>query len=180
MIYLQMFWSFFQIGLFSFGGGYAAVPLIQEQIVKQRQWMELEQFVDFVTISEMTPGPIALNCATFVGQQMGGSPGALVCTLGCIAPSLILGLFLSFLYMKYRKLTVMKNILAGLRPVTVAMIAAAGLSIFLLAVYPGQFRGIELALCILDLILLKKFRLSPVLIIFGTGIAGTLLYVLVG
>ena len=81
MIYLQLFWAFFQVGLFSFGGGYAAVPLIQSRIVEANGWMEMEQFADLITIAEMTPGPIAVNCATFVVHQMAGLPGAVVCTL---------------------------------------------------------------------------------------------------
>ena len=97
MIYLRLFWAFFQIGLFSFGGGYAAVPLIQSQIVETNQWMEMSQFADLITIAEMTPGPIAVNSATFVGQQMAGLPGAVICTLGCILPSFIIVLILSCL-----------------------------------------------------------------------------------
>ena len=86
MIYLQLFLAFAQIGLFSFGGGYAAVPLIQSQIVEIHHWMEMDQFADLITIAEMTPGPIAINCATFVGQQVAGVPGAILCTLGYVAP----------------------------------------------------------------------------------------------
>ena len=76
MIHLELFWSFFQIGLFSIGGGYAAMPLIQHQVVELHPWLTLEQFSDIITISQMTPGPIAINSATFVGLQLGGLPGA--------------------------------------------------------------------------------------------------------
>lgn len=78
MIYLQLFWAFVQIGLFSIGGGYAALPLIQSQVVEQFGWLSLSEFTDILTIAEMTPGPIALNAATFVGIRMGGIPGALL------------------------------------------------------------------------------------------------------
>lgn len=176
MIYLQMFWSFFQIALFSFGGGYAAVPLLQSQIVGQNHWMEMEELVDFITISEMTPGPIVINCATFVGQRLAGPLGAVVCTLGSVAPSVCIVLLLSWFYMKYRKLTVMKNILTGLRPAIVAMIASAAVSILVLAVNPGDIRIVELILFVLGLILLRRFRLSPVIIIFGSGVLGVLAY----
>ena len=87
MIWLQLFFSFLQIGLFSFGGGYAAMPLIQEQIVNIHGWLDMDQFTDLITISQMTPGPIAINSATFVGIRIGGIPGALVATLGCFLPS---------------------------------------------------------------------------------------------
>ena len=96
MLYLQLFWSFFQIGLFSIGGGYAAMPLIQNQVVDLHHWLTLSEFTDLITISQMTPGPIAINSATFVGIRIGGVGGALVSTLGCILPYYRddLGLFL--------------------------------------------------------------------------------------
>ena len=100
MIWLQLFFSFLQIGLFSFGGGYAAVPLIQEQIVNIHGWLDMDQFTDLITISQMTPGPIAINSATFVGIRIGGIPGALVATLGCILPSCIIVTLLAKLYLK--------------------------------------------------------------------------------
>ena len=97
MIYLELFLSFLQIGLFSFGGGYAAMPLIQEQVVNGHHWLSMTEFTDLITISQMTPGPIAVNSATFVGIRIAGIPGALAATLGCILPScLIVTLIASF------------------------------------------------------------------------------------
>jgi len=87
MIYLELFWSFFQVGLFSIGGGYAAMPLIQNQVVDIHPWLTMTGFADIMAISEMTPGPIAVNAATFVGIQVAGLPGALIATIGCIFPS---------------------------------------------------------------------------------------------
>lgn len=188
MIYLELFFSFFQIGLFSFGGGYAAVPLIQSQIVELHGWLSMSQFADLITIAEMTPGPIAINSATFVGQQIAGLPGALVCTAGCVLPSFIIVLILSALYIKYRSLKTMQGILTGLRPAIVAMIASAGMGILLLALFqssftelaPGDFRIIEAVLFAGSLFLLRKFKVSPILIIFGTGIVGTIIYLIIG
>lgn len=188
MIYLELFFSFFQIGLFSFGGGYAAVPLIQSQIVELHGWLSMSQFADLITIAEMTPGPIAINSATFVGQQIAGLPGALVCTAGCVLPSFIIVLILSALYIKYRSLKTMQGILTGLRPAIVAMIASAGMGILLLALFqssftelaPGDFRVIEAVLFAGSLFLLRKFKVSPILIIFGTGIVGTIIYLIIG
>ena len=91
MIYLQLFLSFLQIGALSFGGGYAAMPLIQEQVVTLHGWLSMEAFTDLVTIAEMTPGPIAVNSATFVGTQIAGPGGAVVATLGCISAFFISG-----------------------------------------------------------------------------------------
>ena len=105
MILLQLFWSFLQIGLFSFGGGYAAMPLIQAQIVTQHGWLGMAEFTDLVTISQMTPGPIAINAATFVGLRVAGVSGALAATVGCMLPSCVLVTLLARLYLRYRKLS---------------------------------------------------------------------------
>ena len=105
MIYLQLFFSFLQIGALSFGGGYAAMPLIQEQVVTMHGWISMETFSDLVTIAEMTPGPIAVNSATFVGTRIAGPGGAVVATLGCILPSCIIVTLLAYIYTKYRKMS---------------------------------------------------------------------------
>ena len=97
---LQLFFSFFQIGLFSIGGGYAAMPLIQNQVVDLHGWLTMEQFGDIMAIAEMTPGPIAINAATFVGIRVAGFPGAVAASLGCIIPSLIIVSLLSWIYRK--------------------------------------------------------------------------------
>ena len=102
MIYLQLFWSFLQVGLFSIGGGYAAMPLIESQVVQGHGWLTMNEFTDLITIAEMTPGPIAVNSATFVGIRIAGIGGALVATLGCITPSLIIVSVLAKIYYKYK------------------------------------------------------------------------------
>ena len=133
MILLQLFWSFLQIGLFSFGGGYAAMPLIQAQIVTQHGWLGMAEFTDLVTISQMTPGPIAINAATFVGLRVAGLSGALAATVGCMLPSCVLVTLLARLYLRYRKLSLLQGVLTSLRPAVVAMIASAGVSILVTA-----------------------------------------------
>ena len=135
MIYLELLWSFMQIGLFSIGGGYAAMPVIQSQVVDLHHWLTLEEFADVITIAEMTPGPIAINSATFVGIQVAGIPGAIVSTLGCVIPSCIIVLTLAFFYYKYKNLRMVQGVLEGLRPAIVALIASAGLSILILSVF---------------------------------------------
>ena len=96
MVLLQLYWSFFKIGLFSIGGGYASLPLIQKEVVDLHQWITMTEFTDIITISQMTPGPIAINTSTFVGTQIGGLLGAIVATLGCVSPS-----FNSFIFSTY-------------------------------------------------------------------------------
>ena len=109
MIYLQLFLSFLQIGLFSFGGGYAAMPLIQDQVVTAHGWLSMPEFTDLITISQMTPGPIAINSATFVGMKIAGVPGAVAATVGCVFPSCVIVTLLARLYLKYRDIPFFKE-----------------------------------------------------------------------
>jgi chromate transporter len=104
MIFLKLFLSFLQIGAFSIGGGYAAIPLIQSQVVDVNRWLTLKEFADLITIAEMTPGPVAINSATFVGTRIAGFGGALAATAGCVLPSCVIVSFLAYLYYKYRNL----------------------------------------------------------------------------
>ena len=114
MIYLQLFLSFLQVGMFSFGGGYAAMPLIQGQVVTGHHWLSMSEFTDLITISQMTPGPIAVNSATFVGIKIAGIPGALAATFGCILPSCIIVTVIAKLYLKYRSMEVLQGVLGSL------------------------------------------------------------------
>ena len=180
MIYLQLFWSFLQIGLFSIGGGYAAMPLIQAQVVQNHAWLNMSEFTDLITIAEMTPGPIAVNSATFVGIRIAGIPGALVATFGCILPSLFIVSLLAFIYYRYKKLSVLQSVLASLRPAVVALIASAGISILLQVALGGQeltmanLNFIGLALFAAAFVLLRKFKWNPILVMCLCG-AGNLL-----
>ena len=135
MIYLQLFLSFLQVGMFSVGGGYAAMPLIQSQVVEQHGWLTMQEFTDLITIAEMTPGPIAVNSATFVGLRIAQVPGAIIATLGCITPALFFVSLLSYIYRKYKDISLLQSVLACLRPVIVALIFGAGLSILSMVVF---------------------------------------------
>lgn len=186
MLYLQLFWSFFQIGLFGFGGGLAVMPLIQNQVVDKHGWLTLQQFTDLITISEMTPGPIAVNSATFVGTQIGGLGGALVATLGCILPSCVIVLTLAWLYGKYSDMAVIKGVLGGLRPTVVALILSAGLSILILSLFGHEgfswnFASIDFLAAVVfitGLVILRKYRASPILVMLGSGVIGGAGYLL--
>lgn len=129
MLYLALFFQFFLIGSLSFGGGYASLPLIQSAVVENRGWLTCEEFADILTLSEVTPGPIALNAASFAGFRTAGIAGSIAATLGCAAPSCILVSVLAVLYMKYRKGALFSNILAAVRPAVCAMIASSFLTI---------------------------------------------------
>lgn len=183
MILLQLFWSFLQIGLFSFGGGYAAMPLIQAQIVTQHGWLGMAEFTDLVTISQMTPGPIAINAATFVGLRVAGLSGALAATVGCMLPSCVLVTLLARLYLRYRKLSLLQGVLTSLRPAVVAMIASAGVSILVTAFWDEAvtFAGTNWRLVVIfasSLLLLRRTKLSPILVMTLAGAANLLLELL--
>ncbi len=187
MILLKLFFAFIQVGLFSVGGGYAAIPLIQDQIVNIHGLMTIEEFSDLITVAEMTPGPISINSSTFVGMRLAGVGGVLLCTLGCILPSFCICLTLAHFYYKYRTVGGVQTVLAALRPAVVALIASAGLSILMLGLFQSDLfsasienlRFVELGLFAVSLVLLRKFKTNPIAIILGSGVAGTLIYTLI-
>ena len=177
MIYLQLFLSFLQIGLFSFGGGYAAMPLVQGQVVTAHGWLSMSEFTDLITISQMTPGPIAVNSATFVGIKIAGIPGALIATLGCILPSCIIVTVIAKLYLKYREMDMLQGVLNSLRPAVVAMIASAGISILITAFWGSSASNalagktwslvVIFAICV---VLLQKVKMNPIWVMVAAGV----------
>lgn len=176
MIYLKLFLSFLQIGAFSFGGGYAAMPLIQNEVVTINHWLSMNEFTDLITISQMTPGPIAVNSATFVGIKIAGFPGAVIATFGCILPSCIIVTFIAWLYIKYRKLDTLQSVLKMLRPAVVAMIAAAGASILITAFWGAEaiaFSTLKISAVLIFavcLYLLLKRKYNPILVMLLAGV----------
>lgn len=186
MIYWQLLWSFLQIGLFSIGGGYAAMPLIQSQAVDTHGWLTLAEFGDLVTIAEMTPGPIAINAATFVGMRTVGLGGAIVATLGCIAPSLIIVSLLAHIYYKYKGAKAMDNVLSCLRPAVVALILGAGLTILQNVLFEGgaaKLSNVNLVGALLfaaAFAVLRWRKCSPILVMVLCGVAGLAISLLQG
>lgn len=180
----QLFLSFMQIGVLSIGGGYASIPLIQNAIVDANGWITMTEFVDLMTIAEMTPGPIGINAATFVGNHVAGIPGALCATFGFVLPSILIVSFLAFIYFRYRNLELMQGILSGLRPVVVALIASAGVRILFLALNLGptlatlfaDINGISVALFVVSFLILRKWKPSPIVVMFGCGVVGAIVY----
>ncbi len=188
ILILKLFFAFIQVGLFSVGGGYAAIPLIQEQIVNIYELMTLEEFSDLITVAEMTPGPISINSATFVGMRLAGIPGVLICSFGCIIPSFCICLTLAHFYYKYRTVSGVQTVLGALRPATVALIASAGASILMLGLFQAELkevvmsniRYIELGIFAVALFILRKLKVNAVSIILGSGVVGTILYACTG
>lgn len=177
-IYLQLFLSFLQVGLFSIGGGYAAMPLIQSEVVYGHGWLTMSEFTDLITIAEMTPGPIAVNSATFVGIRIAGVPGAIIATFGCILPSCFVVSLLAFIYYKYKNVSTLQSVLASLRPAVVALIAAAGFSILKNVAFNGgaiqtdNLNWIGLVLFTAAFFVLRKFKWNPVLVMSLCGVGG--------
>ncbi len=124
MIQLKLFWTFFKIGLFSFGGGYAMIPLIQKEI-EQNGWINAKEYADIIAISQMTPGPLAVNAATYVGAKVSGVLGAIPATLGVSLPSFILIVTTAHFFIQFKDNAIVESILKGVRPVTIAMVASA-------------------------------------------------------
>lgn len=186
MILLKLFWAFFQIGLFSIGGGYAAMPLIQNQVVDTYGWLNMTEFTDIITISQMTPGPIAINSATFVGTRIAGIWGAILATLGCIMPSCFIVMLLAMLYKKYKNLKYVQGVLRSLHPAVVGMIASAGFSIITHALWNGgaitAISSIDFtafALIVVCILFLRKTKIDPTFIMLGAGAVGGLVYSLI-
>lgn len=184
---LTLFVSFLQVGLFSVGGGYAAIPLIQEQIVDKYQLLTMAEFTDLITIAEMTPGPISINSATFVGQRVYGTLGAVVCSIATVLPAFFICLTLAYFYYKYKNFAGVQTVLAALRPAVVALIASAGVSILVLALFNSDFnniaiadfRWLEFGLFMGGFYILRKFKVNAISIILGTGIVGTILQMMI-
>lgn len=189
MIYLELFWCFFQIGLFSIGGGYAAMPLIRHQVVEVHDWLTMAEFADIITISQMTPGPISINSATFVGINIAGIPGALVATFGCVLPSCLIVLALAFAYYRFRGFRMVRNVLLQLRAAVVSMIAFAGLAIVFLAFWHKETAPsfadfphtdwVAVFIFCAALVVLRCWRkVDPIHVMLGTGVLGIVLYLL--
>ncbi len=128
MILLELFWTFFKIGAFTFGGGYAMLPLIQAEVAAHG-WMDAAELINFVAVSESTPGPFAVNISTFVGTRLAGLPGALCATLGVALPSFVIILIVAKCFARFKRSALVQGCMSGLRPAVVGLIATALLSV---------------------------------------------------
>jgi chromate transporter len=139
----DLFVTFLTIGSTAFGGGYAVMPLITRYVVEERQWITIVELADVTSISQMTPGPIILNSATFVGVKMAGFMGGVVATLGSVLPSFILILILGYYFFKHSDLAFIQAILSGLRPAIVGLILIASLALIQTSLFNGAWPGME-------------------------------------
>ena len=176
MKYIQLFFCFLKVGILSFGGGYASVSMIQEQVVTKMGWLSRQEFSDLVTISQITPGPIAVNSATFVGTKIAGMAGAAAATLGCILPSCLLLILIMALCVRYVEPKRIEKIWKALHPGALALIGKAGLDLLWQVVRGKELGGVEgmILICLCFALLLKK-KCGPVGVILLSGAGGMLL-----
>ena len=185
MILLKLFYTFFKIGLFTFGGGYAMIPMITDEVLAQG-WALEGEIIDFIAISESTPGPFAVNIATFVGMNSAGFLGAICATLGVVLPSFIVILIVASLFDRFNRSRAVKGFLWGVRPTVIGLIASAALSVFISAVFAGSIsvKNVDIAaLCIaigamiISRIKIKgKKTLHPIAVIGLCALAGIVVY----
>lgn len=174
MVYLQLFWVYLKIGLFGFGGGYAMLSLIQAEVVDKYGWISTQEFTDIVAISQMTPGPIGINSATYIGYTTTGNVwGSVIATVAVSLPSFVLVLLISYFFARFRNNRFVEAAFLGLRPATVGLIAAAAL----LLMNSENFIDYKSYLIFaVSFLLVWKFKVHPILMIVLAGVAGALLY----
>ena len=188
MIYLQLFWTFFKVGLFTIGGGQAMIPLIIKEVVGHG-WLDNDLMLDFIAISESTPGPFAVNIATFTGMDLGGVLGALLATIGVVLPSFIIITLIVWLLYKFMKKRIVQEVFLGVRSSVTGLIGAVFVSLFLTIIFnitsvfntetfSFDWLGLVLfaALCPLGFIKIKGKMVHPILIILISAVLGILTY----
>lgn len=189
---LSLFWTFFKIGALTFGGGYAMIPLVQEEVLLHG-WMNESDFLSFIAIAESTPGPVSINMATFVGAIRYGLPGALLATLGVVLPSFIIIVLIASMMRGIMKYAGVKAVLKGLKPVVSGLILSAGITLLLLVMLGtnkigGTFTFKWGALIVLTVVMavhfiykkIKKKPISPIILICISAVLGMLLFGVLG
>ena len=182
MLYLQLFYTFFKIGLFGFGGGYAMLSMIQAEVVTHYGWLSSQEFTDIVAVSQMTPGPIGINAATYVGFTSTGSIwGSVIATFAVVLPSFILMLTISKFFLKYQKHPVVESVFGGLRPAVVGLLASAALVLMNVENFGSPSKDtysfvVSVIIFLVAFIGTRKYKANPILMIVACGIAGLLLY----
>lgn len=178
-IFIDLIVVFSQVGLFAFGGGYAALPIIQNQLVNVYGWMSVLEFSDVVTLSQMTPGPISVNTATFVGMKEAGILGAIVATYALVVPSMVLCGIMSYFYYKYRDLTVVKDVLKVLRGSVIGLIFVGGIQIIQTALFPtAEIQWKSYIIFLIISYLLLKYKIDSMLAISLAGFLGFIAFYL--
>lgn len=189
MIYLKLIWAYLKIGLFGFGGGYAMLALIEREIVGPG-WITEQMFTDIVAISQMTPGPIGINSATYIGfvapgessaalsSPLFGILGSIICTLVVVVPSFILTLYASHFITRHKESAIVKGVFSGLRPVVVGLIASAAMLLMNAANFGEAQSDViaSIAICLGAFCLVYLAKLHPIVVILIAGVAGYIIF----
>ena len=178
MIFLELFITFFKIGLFTFGGGYAMLPLIEEEVINHG-WLTMEELVNFIAVSESTPGPFAVNISTYIGTVTGGFFGAVCATSGVVLPSFIIILIIARAYKAFQNNKYVQGVLTGLRPNVVGLIASALIGIIISSLFPNGLNsvltfnfGLSILIIALVIFLYIKKKIQPVILILISAVIG--------
>lgn len=169
---LDLYWSFFKIGLFSFGGGYGMIPLMETELIFRHGWLTTQEFIDIIAVAEMTPGPIAVNSATYAGFRMAGIAGSALATLGVISPSLIILLSLGTVLMKVIRDQRARRVVHGLRPAVIVLIVIAAVSL-------GKAGLVDWTTAVIAVVLFAAsilWRVNPFYLILAGAILGLIFY----
>ncbi|WP_027632956.1 chromate transporter [Clostridium hydrogeniformans] len=172
MILIKLFLTFLKIGMFSFGGGYAMLPMIEREIVTSNGWITYSEFIDIIGISQMTPGPIAINSATFVGYKIAGVMGSIFATLGVVFFSFIIVSIATHYVIKFKDSIILKSVLTGMKPALIGLIISAFISLAKEAFV--DFKGILIAVIIA--LISFKTKIHPILVIVIAALLGVILY----
>lgn len=175
-LYLDLFLTFFKIGAFTFGGGYAMLPLVEQEVMAHG-WMTMNELINFIAVSESTPGSFAVNVSTYIGTVTGGLAGAIAATLGVVAPSFLIILIVAKSYEAFRSSLAVKGIMSGLRPTVVGLIAAALLSVGKSVFFPDAVIHwnrllLSAGIFLLSVWLIRKKKMSPIPVILLGALIG--------
>lgn len=169
---LDIFKSFFKIGAFTIGGGYAMIPIIQKEVVDNKNWLKNDEFLDSIAVTNSLPGPLAINCATFVGYRTAGFPGAVAAALGAVMPSFLIILVIAIFFSNFTNNAIVDQIFSGVRPAVVALIAYALVKL----TKSAGVTAINMGIAVLALAAVLLFKLHPIVIVILSGTAGMFLF----
>ncbi|MDR7856966.1 chromate transporter [Tissierella sp.] len=170
-MFLQMFSTFFKIGAFTFGGGYAMIPIIQEEVVNKKKWIDKYEFLDAIAVSQGSPGPIAVNTSIYVGYRLKGLPGAIVCTLGTILPSFFTILLVAIYFYQYRNNPILDKVFLGIRPTIVALILSAVYKM----VKTSGFGYKKLSVSLAAALIIVFLGISPIYLVIAGGLGSVII-----
>lgn len=168
---MDMFLTFFKIGAFTFGGGFAMIPIIQKEVVDKKKWIKDEEFIDTISIAQSSPGPIAVNSSIFVGYKISGFPGALVCTMGTVLPSFMIILVIAVFFKQFTNNPIFEKIFLGIRPVVVALIFSAVYKL----ITKAHLSYKDLTIAIIATLTIVIFKITPIYIIL-VGVLARVVY----